>query len=192
VESCTFVGNSTAGTGGGIDGNDSTTLVNCILWGNTAGGAPQIDGPATVTYSCIQGGFTGTGNIDDDPLFVPGPFGCYYLSQTASGQAEQSPCVDAGDPTSPLIDGTTRSDEVPDTSTPDMGYHYPVSGLALMMGDYDRDGDADLADFAEVQSCFTGGGPTDVSACCRIFDFEPDEDVDLDDYTAFYVVLSGP
>ena len=60
------------------------------------------------------------------------------------------------------------------------------------MGDFDRDGDVDLADFAEVQSCFTGEGPTDVSPCCRVFDFEPDDDVDLDDYAQFHGALTGP
>lgn len=132
------------------------------------------------------------GNIDADPLFVPGPLGCYYLSQTAAGQAEQSPCVDAGDPDTPLIDGTTRTDEVLDSDVVDMGYHYSVSGLPLIMGDFDRDGDVDLGDFAEAQSCFAGKGPTDVPPCCRIFDFEPDDDVDPDDFAGFETTFTGP
>jgi hypothetical protein len=60
------------------------------------------------------------------------------------------------------------------------------------MGDYDRDGHLTLLDFAEFQRCFTGRYPLDVSPCCRIFDFEPDTDVDLGDFAAFEVALSGP
>jgi hypothetical protein len=41
-----------------------------------------------VTWCDVQGGWTGSGNIDADPLFAPENF---YLT---SG----SPCVDAGDP----------------------------------------------------------------------------------------------
>ena len=72
-----------------------------------------------------------------------------------------------------------------DAGIVDMGYHYPVTDQPLVMGDYDRDTDVDLANFAAFQNCCTDEGPTNVSACCRIFDFEPDSDVDLDDYAAF-------
>ena len=47
-------------------------------------------------YSNVQGGYEGEGNIDNDPLFVTGVADDYYLSQTAAGQAENSPCVDVG------------------------------------------------------------------------------------------------
>ncbi len=88
----------------------------------------------TVSFSNVQGGLgagtiDGGGNIDADPLFVSGPVGCYYLSQTAAGQVADSPCVDAGDRTSALVDGTTRTDEVADSGIVDMGHHYPISGL---------------------------------------------------------------
>ena len=36
----------------------------------------------------------------------------------------QSPCVDAGNPASPMITGTTRTDGVQDAGVIDMGYHY--------------------------------------------------------------------
>ncbi len=45
----------------------------------------------SITYSDIQGGWEGEGNLDLDPNFVPGLFSPYQLSQ-------DSPCVDAGDP----------------------------------------------------------------------------------------------
>ena len=77
---------------------------------------------------------------------------------------------------------TTRSDEETDVGIVDMGYHYPVTGNPLVMGDYDRDGGVDLADFAGFQTCFTDEGPAEVSPCCRIVDFDADEDVDLSDF----------
>jgi hypothetical protein len=82
-----------------------------------------------VTHTNVEGGFSGTGNIDADPVFVTGPDGGYYLSQTAAGDPENSPCVDtgsAGADTLSMDDRTTRTDGVPDSETVDMGYHYPV------------------------------------------------------------------
>ena len=73
LNNCTFSGNS-AGEGGGgmcIIHDSYSTLNNCILWGNSAPIGPEIYGRnATVAYSNVKGGWPGTGNIDDDPLFA--------------------------------------------------------------------------------------------------------------------------
>lgn len=129
VNDCTFSGHSQ-----GIFNYDSSTnitVTNCILWNNSS----QLDGPGfTVSYSCIQGGFPGTGNIDSNPLFVTGPDGDYYLSQIAAGQAVNSPCVDSGSDTAANLNMdsyTTRTDEVNDTGIVDMGYHYGGPGLHI-------------------------------------------------------------
>ncbi len=114
VTNCTFEGNSAAVDGGAIASLSSAnpTVKNCILWGNTAGGAgAQIynDASVTVTYSCVQGGWAGTGNIDADPLFANGVGDDYHLKSimgrwTAGPvwvvDAVHSPCIDAGDPAS--------------------------------------------------------------------------------------------
>ncbi|NQS98287.1 MAG: right-handed parallel beta-helix repeat-containing protein [candidate division Zixibacteria bacterium] len=127
IQNCTLSGNSADYSGGGILCNvSSPTGVNNIIWRNIASIGNQINGPFSCAYSDIQGGWHGTGNIDADPLFVTGPGGDYYLSQTASGQAVTSPCVDAGDPASPMIVGTTRTDGVQDAGVVDMGYHYSL------------------------------------------------------------------
>lgn len=65
--------------------NSSPTVLNTILWGNSP---RQLYGSGTipVTYSDIQGGWTGEGNIDADPLFVDANNSIYYLK---SG----SPCL---------------------------------------------------------------------------------------------------
>ena len=117
--------------------NASATILNSILWQN---GNPEIvlnDATVEVTYSVVQGGFPGAGNINAAPLFVSGPHGDYYLSQVAAGQNENSPCVDAGNPASGMVVGTTRTDSVRDTGIVDMGYHYsilPMEGLAVGPG----------------------------------------------------------
>jgi hypothetical protein len=45
----------------------------------------------TVTYCDIEGGFTGIGNVDEDPLFMGS--GVYPFTLSVG-----SPCIDAGDP----------------------------------------------------------------------------------------------
>ncbi|GEM_PF-3822952 len=134
ITNCTFSNNTAVGSGGAISnwGNSSATVTNCILYGNIAISSPEISftstSSATVTYSDVAGGWLGEGNIDADPLFVTGPYGDYYLSQTPV-QGTTSPCVDTGTGTPAdygLEDTTTRTDEAPDAGTVDMGYHYPV------------------------------------------------------------------
>lgn len=92
VTNCTFSENSADSNGGGIHNSDSNpTLTNCILWANTAPDAPQISNMGTsspiVTYSDVQGGWSGTGNINANPSFISDTL---LLSQN-------SPCIDAGD-----------------------------------------------------------------------------------------------
>jgi hypothetical protein len=70
-----------------------------------------------------------------DPLFVSvlsESNGNYYLSQRASGQASDSPCVDAGSDAATkfgLQDKTTRTDKEGDAGIVDIGYHYPKSPM---------------------------------------------------------------
>lgn len=136
INNSTIVENTcNSGWGGGI--NLITALcniTNSIFWGNTAALYDQIfaqSGYVSFTNSDIQDGWTGLGddNIDLAPLFVAGPYGDYYLSQIAAGQGVDSPCFNAGSDTAENIsldDLTTRTDEIGDSQTVDIGYHYPV------------------------------------------------------------------
>jgi hypothetical protein len=153
LTNCTFTGNSASSSGGGMENNNSSpALANCILWGNTAPTGSQLHNDGTsspsVTFSDVQGGWTGTGNINADPCFVAGPNGNYYLSQIASGQAFDSPCVDAGSDTAANLGMdlfTTRTDDIGDTGIVDMGYHY----LPLFPNpDLNGDSFIDLIDYA--------------------------------------------
>ena len=83
--------------------NSSPTITNCILWGDFSA---EIVGSATVTYSNVQGGWQGEGNIELDPLFVNPSLNDFHL-------LADSPCIDAGDPTDDYtgqidIDGESR------------------------------------------------------------------------------------
>ena len=62
----TFSANPASYGGGMWNFSTSPTLTNAILWGNSP---DQIYGSsAIVSYSDVQGGYTGTNNISDDPL----------------------------------------------------------------------------------------------------------------------------
>lgn len=95
-------------------------------------------------------------NINSDPLFASGPSGDYYLSQTASGQASNSPCLDTGDDTAVnlgLDTLTTRTDQATDGGTVDMGFHYtPASATEFYVP----------TDYATIQAALTAvsGGST--------------------------------
>ena len=70
---CSFIGNKADLHGGGIgtwEGN--VNLTNCIIWDNQSSndvGISNKDGVVTILYSIVQGGYTGTGNLDEDPGF---------------------------------------------------------------------------------------------------------------------------
>ncbi|MDH4099374.1 MAG: hypothetical protein OEV28_02215 [Nitrospirota bacterium] len=72
VVNSTIAGNYARSLGGGIRLiSGIATVTNSILWGNVVGGSgSDISGLPTVTYSDIQSGYSGEGNIKLDPLFV--------------------------------------------------------------------------------------------------------------------------
>ncbi|KKM51318.1 hypothetical protein LCGC14_1555570, partial [marine sediment metagenome] len=164
IKNCLFVDNSVSRHGGAIDLYDSNaTITNCTVVGNNAlagtGGiyASDLSTPtitnsifrdnagdlsyviATVTYSCIESGDPGVGNITDDPMFREGLEGDYYLSQIDAGQLVDSPCINviAGSAMD-FTDGvyTTKTNNDDDADDDDMGYHYrnndPVPMFALI------------------------------------------------------------
>jgi hypothetical protein len=90
IENNTIINNTTTSGCGGINIQNSTVSIrNNIIRGNTSTNSNQIDfsGAVTVTYCNVQGGFTGAGNINVDPLFADSN----YVLQISS------PCIDKGD-----------------------------------------------------------------------------------------------
>ncbi|HUW20927.1 MAG TPA: right-handed parallel beta-helix repeat-containing protein, partial [Sedimentisphaerales bacterium] len=114
----------------GYSSASSASLIGCILWGNST---QQLYGAVSVTYSDIQGGWEGAGNIDADPCFVDAGYwdqngtpgdanddfwvdGDYHLRPT-------SPCINAGDP-----------NFVCEPSDTDMDGEYRIMGPRVDMG----------------------------------------------------------
>jgi len=125
ILNCTIAGNRAAG----LACVDSAVMVlNSIIWGN-ASQAVDVSGTLApvITYSDIQGGWSGDGNIDLDPRFAdPGywldlgtpmdqsddiwVYGDYHLRssggrfwpilETWVQDKVDSPCIDAGSPAS--------------------------------------------------------------------------------------------
>ncbi len=128
ISSCTFADNDTGYYTSVLFVRGDVTLTNSVFWGNSEDIQVHEDAEFIATWSNIDPGdgsvWPGEGNINVDPLFIPGPEGDYCLSQIAAGQAEDSPCIDAGDPQAELIRGSTRTDQIPDRGVIDMGYHY--------------------------------------------------------------------
>jgi len=161
LTNCIFSGNSAVGGGGGMSNESSSpsllncifvgnlancgkgiinwwaqaipTLTNCILWDGKDGNeiCNMLGATVSITYSDVQGGWPGLGNIDTDPCFVePGYWdangtpsdanddfwvnGDYHLKSEGwrwvapegnwTWDNVTSRCIDAGNPGSPLAD----------------------------------------------------------------------------------------
>ncbi len=117
----------------------SPIITNCILWANEK--AAIAHGDPLVSYSNIEGGWPGHGNIDTDPCFADAEAGDYHLkSQVGRWDANEgrwtiddvtSPCIDAGDPLSPI------------------GYEPFPNGGIVNMGAYGRTAEASKSYFGE-------------------------------------------
>ena len=132
---CTIVGNNSPNsTGAGLFSSATANIANSILWFNTGSGgtqtsANQVQG-STVTYSSVQGGSAGTGNIALDPLLVSIGGGDYRLSAG-------SPCIDAANnaasPAGTIADLYGQSRFADDPTTPDTGAGTaPISDMGCL------------------------------------------------------------
>jgi parallel beta-helix repeat protein len=112
VENNTFSGNSANYGGALYVGSDcSVSVTNSIFWDDSANYGPEIyvisTGSVTVNYSDVDGGWTGTGNINSDPCFL-------LPSKNDFRLLWESPCIDAG----------KLGDYDPDVTRRDMGAWY--------------------------------------------------------------------
>ena len=124
LTNCTFNSNDATWGSGMLNLQISNpTLTNCILWD----GGDEIQNygsTTTINYSDVEGGSTGVyldpnstlnwgvGNIDADPCFADAVNSDYHLKSQAGRwepnskswvlDAVTSPCIDAGDPVSPI------------------------------------------------------------------------------------------
>ena len=128
ITNCTIANNSSP-NGGGIELWEESTadISNSIIYGNAPTAISWYEGTsATVTYSDIDDGWDGVGNIDADPLFVntmvsPPGFLDYSLQIG-------SPCIDAG--TTDIDQNGTVDITEYFGSAPDMGA-YEIMNVGL-------------------------------------------------------------
>jgi hypothetical protein len=100
LTNCTFSGNTATSGAGIFNDSSSPRISNSIFWGDTPDEIYNSTSSPVITYSDIQGGYTGIGNINADPLFIDPSNGDLHLMP-------DSPCIDAGTnaaPYLPLID----------------------------------------------------------------------------------------
>ncbi|MBT3234203.1 MAG: hypothetical protein HN356_15495, partial [Calditrichaeota bacterium] len=99
----------------------STIIRNTISYYNEMWEEMLVEGgDFEITYSDIEDGFEGEGNIDADPLFVDAENGDFHLT-------EDSPCIDVGNP---------DSDPDPDGTRADMGaFYFPQEPQVIIVPD---------------------------------------------------------
>ncbi|RPJ25142.1 MAG: CSLREA domain-containing protein, partial [Chloroflexi bacterium] len=123
-----------ANQGGGIYNEGYTIISNSILYGNPGGEIYNAGGAANVTYSSVQGGYAGIGNLDADPLLGPLQDNSGFTQTMALGVG--SPAIDAGDDVNcPATD--QRGFPRPQAGQCDMGAYESGSSIVTKTADTD-------------------------------------------------------
>lgn len=190
VFSCTFSGNTSA-AGGALFSEDVTpVLTNSVLWNN----APtSIGSPTSVSYSCVEGGWPGVGNLGDDPLFVDseGADGIMGTTDDDLRLAPGSPCIDVGDNNPAIALPTTDLDGNPRIvcSIVDLGaYETLVCSVLFVRGDTNSDSLIDIVDpVFNLEFLFTAGP----SSCLDAHDTNDDGLIDISDVAFELAYLFG-
>ena len=136
IVNCSFAGNNATTTGGAIRNsvNSDPAISNCIIWGNLAGGVANaiynsdVASVPDVNYSLVEGGYSGTGNVNADPLFV-NPVAA-ALAPTLAGDYRIQKC-------SPALNGGLDS-YVPGSINNDLDYTPRIKIGKVDMGAYEK------------------------------------------------------
>jgi hypothetical protein len=90
ISNSTFSGNFSTQFGGGMHNTfSSPTITNSIFYGNSLESLNNVN----ASFSIIQGGYAGIGNLDIDPLFVNAP--SYTTAPFTGGNYRLQPCSPA-------------------------------------------------------------------------------------------------
>lgn len=175
MNNCTLADNTANDQGGGIflfsHLSGSATLKNCILWNPNEA---EVQGKSmTVQYSNVEGGYTGTGNLNQNPRFVNASDRDYHLLW-------DSPCIDSGDPA-----------YIPQTAE-DIDEEPRIMGIRVDMGsdevgprqaDFTRNGIVNLSDLAIFMRSWLA---TDEDENWYVLcDIAADQLIDLTDFACF-------
>jgi len=120
LENNTILNNSAVnGTGGILCYSSLIVIRNNIIRGNSTSQIALSGGSVTATYNNVQGGFTGAGNINEEPLFADSN----YILQNSS------PCIDKGD-------SSIQYNDVADPNNGTLAKYPSRGGLRNDMGAY--------------------------------------------------------
>jgi parallel beta-helix repeat protein len=183
IRNNTIIGNYATYGGGILFSDTSPTTKNTILWANSAPYGPEIysyHGWTEISYCDIQGGWEGEGNIDIEPLFRDAENGDFHLMSTECGDPDDSPCIDAGDPS--ILDYPLDCDWGLGSERSDMGAYgggSTASDCAYIPGDCNyNDVPLELADVIAMIGMYRGsmGAPYECSCSPHGDDFPPTAD----------------
>ncbi len=181
MRSATLSGNHATSVGGAVANfNSNPTIINAILWGNSASISSEMynyfSNPS-ISYSDIQGGYEGEGNLDADPLFADLANGDLHLG-------EGSPAIDAGsnDAVSGIPTDLEGNERVQDGNND--------SNSIVDMGAYEAPPDMHNPTVVSI-TCANPNPTNETSLNFAVTFSEPVTGVDLDDFTLTADGLSG-
>ena len=130
ITNTTFSGNSATNGGGMCNDGSSPTIRNSILWGNGTEIVNGFNSNPTVSFSIVQGGYTGATNAN--PLFVnpanpAGPDGIHRTADDGLRLQAGSPALNAG-----------SNAHIPTGITTDITGADRIQGGTVDMGAYER------------------------------------------------------
>ncbi|MHC4476758.1 MAG: hypothetical protein ACYTEL_14005 [Planctomycetota bacterium] len=219
VTNCTISGNETgaggiaydtyfedglAGEGGGVcssvpggDFEGNLIIADCIIYSNHPDQIVALPGQdPDVTYTCVQGGHAGTGNIDADPCFADEGGGDYHLLSAAGRwdpntgswviDSNTSLCIDAGNPGCP-----PGTEPAPNGNRINMGAYGGTSEASkspenwAMLPDLTNDHEVDSNDLKVLTYDWLESGT------CLPSDFSRDQLVNSTDFAILALEWSG-
>jgi len=131
------ISNNTANNGGGgmYLNYANPIMTNSIIWDNSPQSIYTSSGTPLITYSDIEGGWEGEGNIDDNPQFTNPDNGDYTLQAG-------SPCIDSGT----VIEGMEYCGDFPDMGA----YEYCEEECGAELADVTGDGQINVLDLVQI------------------------------------------
>ena len=152
-------------------------MTNSIIWDNSPQSIYTSSGTPLITYSDIEGGWEGEGNIDDNPQFTDPDNGDYTLMET-------SPCIDTG---------TIIEDMEYCGDAPDMGaFEYITEDCEECdadLADVNGDGVVNVLDLVQIVSFILG---SDVPPYECAADYNGDGEVNILDLVQIVNIILNP
>jgi parallel beta-helix repeat protein len=168
----------------GISGYGDPNINSNIIWDNDVN---SLSGTFNnVNYNCIQGGHTGTGNIDVDPCFVNKDANDYHLKNI-------SPCIDKGDPNfidanEVDIDGEDRIMDGDSNGTA----RVDIGADEFCPYDLSQDGFVNFLDFSVIAATWKKSlGQADYNDYCDFYNDNVIDYKDLDIFCQYWLTPAG-